>query len=133
MLFTAVSGQNVIPDQCRFHCARFPIHKKSSKKRKKKTHSSNQCIRKRKKTTKQTCAVYVLLTTTHNKNRDDVHLKTILVLASNKQAQLLCGVSRVVPKDQLLLATKTSALGYVTTVSVHSALRLTGSLTDFEH
>lgn len=76
---------------------------------------------------------YALLTTTHNKNRDDVHLKTILVLASNKQAQLLCGVSRVVPKDQLLLAKKTSALGYVTTVSVHSALRLTGPLTDFEH
>lgn len=82
---------------------------------------------------KQPNKQYVLLTTTHNKNRDYVHLKTILVLASNKQAQLLCGVSRVVPKDQLLLATKTSALGYVTTVSVHSALRLTGSLTDFEH
>lgn len=128
MLFTAVSGQNVIPDQCRFHCARFPIHKKSSKKRK--THSSNQYIRKRKT---QPNKQYALLTTTHNKNRDDVHLKTILVLASNKQAQLLCGVSRVVPKDQLLLAKKTSALGYVTTVSVHSALRLTGPLTDFEH
>lgn len=130
MLFTAVSGQNVIPDQCRFHCARFPIHKKSSKKKK---NTQFQPVHQEKKRKTQPNKQYALLTTTHNKNRDDVHLKTILVLASNKQAQLLCGVSRVVPKDQLLLAKKTSALGYVTTVSVHSALRLTGPLTDFEH
>lgn len=114
-----------------FHCARFPIHKKSSKKKKKEDTQFQPVHQEKKK--KQPNKQYVLLTTTHNKNRDDVHLKTILVLASNKQAQLLCGVSRVVPKDQLLLATKTSALGYVTTVSVHSALCLTGSLTDFEH
>lgn len=36
----------------------------------------------------------------------NIYLETVLVLTTNEQPQLLCGIGRVVPENQLLLAEK---------------------------
>lgn len=43
-----------------------------------------------------------------------IYLKTVLVLTTNKQAEVLCGVVGVVPQNQLLLAETQKQLRIIT-------------------